>query len=1017
VAAVALAATGSVGAAGHKEVDVADLRPGLVATYADPARLVPVEVIQLDPTIALAFKHGEAPHPRLRADGGTVRWDGYINILRQGKYRFSVRLRGQFRLRVAGKEVLAAEVNEATPALQEGPETRLEAGVQPLSAEFDRLPGSGLLELLWQSPSFDREPLPYDVLGHLPAEAPARLAADQLAERGRLLAEERNCTRCHQPAAGDKMAKGLATRQGPDLSQVGRRVYAGWLFRWLEAPQSIRPGAVMPAMFGDEAVGRPERYAVAHYLASLGDPRKPSPTRLNPRDLETSVKRGQRLFASTGCIACHGQEHGKRHKEKEVTERVLVPVEGLGSKTTPERLAAYLANPLAVDPSGHMPTMLLGADEALDLARFLCRSRDSAIDIGLPAAPGKDKLFAAFQGVESRQSELAAFQRLPADAQWNTLGQRLVIDKGCNNCHTIEPGGKAFASVVAGTTFEQVKRPAAQRQGCLAEAMRKRGQAPWFALEPGDRQALRAFLREGTTGAGSPAPLHAGRVALGRFNCLACHSREGTGGLSAAVIAELRGFEKVDNAEAITPPPLTGVGHKLRTPWLRQVLTRAGRARPWMGLRMPQFGEANVGTLPEVLAALEGIEPEGGVHQVALTPAKLAAGRQLVGKEALGCVSCHDIAGIANTGTRGPDLAFVNQRVRYDWYRRWLAQAQRMQPGTRMPTIFTGGKSLLTTVLGGSAEAQSEAMWAYLSLGSNLPLPEGLEPPRGLVVTVKDRPVIVRSFMDGAGTHAISIGYPGGVSTTFDASACRLAYAWSGNFLDASPVWDDRGGRPAKVLGRRFWTAPAGCPLALTATSEPPDFAARARDPAYGATLPEGELYKGPRQVRYKGYSLDKKGLPTFRYVVEAAEPHALEVAERPMPLSDAVAAGLGRRFALNIPARASAWLLAGECAAEPRLLGPKGEAVSADLKGGTALLSAKERFLVLPQGGEQVVIVTLAGAPEGAEWRLRRQGKTWQVLVQLPVQDKPSAAQLDLKLWVPYRNEPSLVKELLHDK
>ena len=34
----------------------------------------------------------------------------------------------------------------------------------------------------------------------------------------------------------------------------------------------------------------------------------------------------------------------------------------------------------------------------------------------------------------------------------------------------------------------------------------------------------------------------------------------------------------------------------------RQVLTGAGRARPWMGLRMPQFGADHVGKLPEALA-------------------------------------------------------------------------------------------------------------------------------------------------------------------------------------------------------------------------------------------------------------------------------------------------------------------------------------------------------------------------------------------------------------------------------
>src|SRR5205085_1280788 len=106
---------------------------------------------------------------------------------------------------------------------------------------------------------------------------------------------------------------------------------------------------------------------------------------------------------------------------------------------------------------------------------------------------------------------------------------------------------------------------------------------------------------------------------------------------------------------------------------------------PWMSLRMPQFGEAQVGQLPEALAALEGTDADESIHKVALDPKKIEAGRQLVGKTAFGCISCHDIAGNVTGGTRGPDLALMNQRVRYDWYVRWLEQSQRMQPGTRMP--------------------------------------------------------------------------------------------------------------------------------------------------------------------------------------------------------------------------------------------------------------------------------------------------------------------------------------------
>src|SRR5262249_14126783 len=146
-------------------------------------------------------------------------------------------------LQVAGKEVFAAEVADADAAFKGGPEVPLEAGVHPLRAEFTRSPGMARLELFWQAPDFRTEPLSYQQLGHLPAKVPAHFTADQTVEHGRYLAEELSCTRCHQPADGDKLTRGLGWRQGPDLSQVGARAYPGWVFQWLADPHRLRPSA------------------------------------------------------------------------------------------------------------------------------------------------------------------------------------------------------------------------------------------------------------------------------------------------------------------------------------------------------------------------------------------------------------------------------------------------------------------------------------------------------------------------------------------------------------------------------------------------------------------------------------------------------------------------------------------------------------------------------------------------------------------------------------------------------
>ncbi len=996
-AALLLTACAGRGRAADAAPEPEDLHRGLVTVFQDQAKPTPAEVVRLEPTVALALGAGEAAHPSLQADGGTVVWKGYLNVLRGGNYQFQAKLRGKFRLTVGGKEVLAGDVQDEKPPRKEGAELRLDSGVQPLIAEYTRPAGAARVEVYWQGPGFRMEPLPFDHLGHLPKEAPAALADQAKIEQGRFLAEEHGCANCHV-ASENRMARTLTTRKGPDLSRIGGRVHPGWIEAWLESPEKMRHGAAMPALFADDDAGKTERYAVAHYLASLGGPVSVHHKPPSERDMADSENRGQKLFMTFGCVACHGPEKTEKGGDKKESGPAFIaataahfPLTGLGGKTTPEKLAEYLQNPTGADPSGRMPHMLLQGPEAMDLARYLCHPDKDDVKPGLSEAPGKEKL---------------------SDARADALGKRLVVAKGCVNCHTIAPDGKALAPSLTLTALEDLGKK--KDAGCLADTSDKRGKAPAFAFSDADREALRAFLDEGLKGAGSPAPSYAARETIRQMNCIACHSKDGEGGLSTEVVEQLRKFANAENAEAVAPPTLTGVGHKLRTPWLKQVLLSAARARPWMSLRMPQFGEANVGRLPDALAALEGAAPDNDLHKTPLTAAKIEAGRTLIGKNAFGCISCHDLAGVANTGTRGPDLAGMNQRVRYEWYLRWLEQPQRMQPGTRMPQVFTNGKSLLPTVLNGDAAAQADAIWGYLSLGPGLPLPEGMGPPKGLVLTVKDKAYLLRTFMPDAGSRAVAVGFPVGVSAAFDAHTCRLAYAWSGPFLDASPVWDGRGGNPAHVLGPHIWNSPAGCPVAATSSDEPPDFAARAKDPAFGAGMPEGVLFKGVRLVHFDGYIEGKDGAPTFRYHLQAGTDDRLDVAEGVEALRNGAAAGVARRFALQVPAGQTAWLLAGESAGEPRLLDAKGTVLPLDLKSGSAEAPTAGTALALPQDGDRVIVLKLAAAPHGAVWRVKKGGAGWQALVRLPAPASASKPTIDLDVWAPYRNEPELIQELL---
>src|SRR5262249_11415692 len=149
-------------------------------------------------------------------------------------------------------------------------------------------------------------------------------------------------------------------------------------------------------------------------------------------------------------------------------------------------------------------TMLLSPGEADDLAAHLCRSTVPGLAKALAKAPAAEKRFAAFRRVDDRPDELVEFRKLPEVEQWVDLGKRVVIARGCNNCHTIAPEGRPFASIAAESGLDDVRKPGKLSAGCLADG--PKGKAPRFGLSKEQRAAVRAFLARGLTGAGSPAP-------------------------------------------------------------------------------------------------------------------------------------------------------------------------------------------------------------------------------------------------------------------------------------------------------------------------------------------------------------------------------------------------------------------------------------------------------------------------------------------------------------------------------
>ncbi len=127
-------------------------------------------------------------------------------------------------------------------------------------------------------------------------------------------------------------------------------------------------------------------------------------------------------------------------------------------------------------------------------------------------------------------------------------------------------------------------------------------------------------------------------------------------------------------------------------------------------------------------------------------------------------------------------------------------------------------------------------------------------------LVVKDEPVIYRNFIQGAGNRGIGVGYPGGINIAWSAESMNLSLIWRGAFIDAAKHWNSRGGGHQAPLGYDVLQPTGEVTPAFHITDKP-----ETAWPAYD---------KAKRHVgfEWKGYTLDAKRAPTFRYTWQGAE-------------------------------------------------------------------------------------------------------------------------------------------------
>jgi mono/diheme cytochrome c family protein len=639
--------------------------------------------------IALFVPQGEAPSAFTPAGPFRATFEGDLNVRLRTFVKFSAEGRGKLTLTVAGKPVLDASGDDLSKVTSN--EVRLGKGKNHVVAVYESpRAGDANLRLLWSSRTWPPEPVPSSAFTHTVVD-PAVARSLQVRD-GRALFGQFRCVKCHAAPAltgpSKKDAMPELAMDAPALSDAGARFNRGWLAAWINDPHAMRPNAHMPRLFKGSGFD-PRAADIAAYIASLGNPP-------NAALAAGKASDGGRIFANLDCIACHTPPDAK-------DDPARVPLAYTRAKFRPVALWQYLLNPQAHYSWNPMPNFHLSDADAGSLTAYLLTGGKD-IPAGLAGDPAN--------------------------------GKRLVTSVGCLNCHTIgnEKSTAAFPALAALSKENLTK-------GCLASDPAARGNAPEFDLTDAQRGALVAFLKTDRVSLSTDAAPEFAERQVAELRCTACHARDGSeSALAQSLDAESQGLHaRFPNAppsehELLAadqhPPALTWVGEKLRPKWMAQFL--AGRIpykpRYYLRARMPAF-PAQAERIATGVAEEHGCAPTLAPEP---TPdEKLAEiGRVLCGKapnQGFSCVQCHAAADqppFAPFEAPSINLKYIADRLRHDYYARWMRDPQRIDPVTKMPKFEDDEGHTGLAAFDHDAAQQFEAVWQYLLEGEHLQPPQ-----------------------------------------------------------------------------------------------------------------------------------------------------------------------------------------------------------------------------------------------------------------------------------------------------
>jgi cytochrome c2 len=377
----------------------------------------------------------------------------------------------------------------------------------------------------------------------------------------------------------------------------------------------------------------------------------------------------------------------------------------LGSKTNPDWIFTWLRDPKSYAPGTRMPNLRLSVQEAADLAAFL--------------ASGK-----------STHAFPAPTEVKPDDKEWVASGKKLMSYYGCYGCHMIN-GFETTAGIGVDLSEFGVKETARLDYGDYIVNHNNQTWAAWlknklehprvyryervdtrmpqFDLTPEEITDVMVVLK-GMRGKNLDAkelshqltPMEAkrerGRELVRWYNCYGCHIVDGyVGDIRQAPIYQ-------GDKQTQAPPNITGEGAKTQPPWLFGFLKNVIKIRPWLSVRMPTFSfpDEQATSLVAMFSAFDNAQYPYPYYNVKNEQPEKAIGDALFTN--LKCQSCHVIGDVKLSPDEAmkaaPNLMLAKHRLRPEWIVKWLSNPDWVQPGTRMPSFWSGGVNLLQALMG-----------------------------------------------------------------------------------------------------------------------------------------------------------------------------------------------------------------------------------------------------------------------------------------------------------------------------